>query len=63
MIDPEHPNGLTVDPIEKKKLAISVGICPYCMRNLSDIRTDGVSRWRYCFSCFNNFYLEPKEET
>lgn len=38
MIDPEHPNGLTVDPIEKKKLAISVGICPYCMRNM-DKRT------------------------
>ena len=42
----------------KRTLAVSVGICPRCMRNLSDIRTDGKKKWRYCFSCFSNFDVE-----
>lgn len=39
-------------------LALQVGICPRCMKNLSDIRTDGEKKWRYCFCCFSNFDVE-----
>ena len=39
-------------------LALQVGICPRCMKNLSDIRTDGKKKWRYCFCCFSNFDVE-----
>lgn len=46
----------------KKELAVSVGICPYCMKNLSDIRTDGEKKWRYCFSCFSNFDVEEEPD-
>lgn len=44
----------------KRTLAVSVGICPFCKRNLSDIRTDGKTKWRYCFGCFCNFHLEDE---
>lgn len=40
------------------RLALQVGICPRCMKNLSDIRTDGKKKWRYCFCCFSNFDVE-----
>ena len=39
-------------------LALQVCICPRCMKNLSDIRTDGKKKWRYCFCCFSNFDVE-----
>ena len=44
------------------RLALQVGICPRCMKNLSDIRTDGKKKWRYCFSCFSNFDVEEDPE-
>ena len=47
---------------EIRQLAISVGICPRCMKNLSDIRTDGEKKWRYCFCCFSNFDVEEDSE-
>ena len=43
-------------------LALQVGICPRCMKNLSDIRTDGKKKWRYCFCCFSNFDVEEDQE-
>ena len=38
-------------------LALKAGICPYCKRNLSEVRKDGDRRLRYCYGCFSNFYI------
>ena len=62
MISPEHPNGLTVDPDVKRRLAIAVGVCPYCKRNLSDPMQHGERRYRHCYSCHFDFYLEDTDE-
>ena len=45
---------------EMRRLAVRIGVCPYCKRNLSDVRTDGTSRWRHCFECHFNFDCEEE---
>lgn len=46
---------------EMRRLAVRVGVCPYCKRNLSEIREAGSKRWRHCYEC--HFDFECREET
>ena len=45
------------DPKALKRLAISLGICPYCKKNLSEPNKDGS---RYCYSC--HFWFKEEGE-
>lgn len=35
----------------KKQLALSVGVCPYCMKNLADRSDSNGKLSQYCYSC------------
>lgn len=36
--------------------------CPVCGGRLSTIRTDGVERWRHCYSCHFEFQINEGSE-
>lgn len=47
---------------EMREMALRIGVCPYCKRNLSDTRTDGMIRWKYCFECHFNFEIKEEKD-
>ena len=38
-------------------LALQAGICPWCKRNLSEVREDSDGKHRYCYGCFSSYYI------
>lgn len=38
-----------------REMYVALGVCPYCRKELSEIRTNGRDRWRHCYSCHFDF--------
>ena len=45
-----------------RKAYVALGICPYCQKTLSEIRTNGKDRWRHCYSCHFDFAAQESHD-
>lgn len=48
---------------EMRRLSLQVGVCPRCKTNMSDILDHKGRKYRHCYSCHSDFYLEEPPES
>lgn len=48
---------------EMRRLSLQVGVCPRCKTNMSDILDHNGRKYRHCYSCHSDFYLEEPLES